>query len=58
MDATRLREGQLIVKEAMVAVLDDDYPDRLAHLECQLEDSGEFNAQEADEIVWSDWWMV
>ena len=58
MDAIRLLRGQFIVKDAMQGAYDDDYPDKLDALAVKLEDVYEFNAQEADEIVWSDWWMV
>ncbi len=50
------KEAQQWVKEEMVAVLDDDYPDTLDALSVRLEDEFGFSNKEAEDVVFSDWW--
>ncbi len=51
------QEAQKFVKEAMVSVMDDDYPDALDALAVELQDEFGLSSKEADDVVFSDWWM-
>jgi|14BtaG_2_1085337.scaffolds.fasta_scaffold05263_9 hypothetical protein len=51
------KEAQGWVKEKMVGVVDDDYPDALDDLVVELMIHHSFTEAEGDAVVQSEWWV-